>query len=328
MPFFSIIIPTYNRAHFLPETINSFIKQDFRDFEIIIVDDGSIDNTQQLIKKHFNNNPTIIYIWQRNAERGVARNKGIEKASGLYIVFFDSDDIMKPHHLQVLYYTIKQYPHVNFFATKYEFFRNTPPSQLLPQTTPKRREKFYKCKVGDFPPTMKHLPLGFYGIDFILKGNPFACHFCIKKNNPSLYLFHPDRKYAIMEDWMFLVQNLINDKIYVIDKTTVLIRDHAGRSMRSDNQLIIQKRLLATDWIIENLQLVPIQISTLKGYSFYFCAIHSYLDNDLKNGLKFWWKAVNEIGLRKELLMLLPKILIGKKLIEVLKNDRNQDKRN
>jgi len=121
-----------------------------------------------------------------------------------------------------------------------------------------------------------------------------------------------------MEDWMFLVKNLIHDKIYIIGRSTILVRDHLARSMRSDNQMIIQKRLLATDWINKNVPLVSKQISTLKGYSFSFCAIHSYLDNDLKNGLKFWWKAVKEIGLRKELLMLLPKILIGKKLIKEL----------
>ncbi|MCH8318521.1 MAG: hypothetical protein IIA88_08500, partial [Bacteroidetes bacterium] len=173
------------------------------------------------------------------------------------------------------------------------------------------------------PSTVSLLQEGFYDIDLVLKGNPFACHFCIKKDNPSLNPFHEDRKYAVMEDWMFLVKNLINDEIYIIGRSTVLVRDHLARSMRSDNRMIIQKRLLATDWITETMPLVPKQISILKGYSFYFCAIHSYLDNDLKNGLKFWWKAVNEIGLRKELLMLLPKILIGKKLMEVLKNDKN-----
>lgn len=296
MPFFSIIIPTYNYGNFIVNTLNSVLSQDFDDYEVLVINDGSKDNTDELIAKNFGENKKLRYFRIENSERGAARNYGFKKSEGKYIVFFDSDDIMKPDHLKVLQNEIIKYPTVNYFATKYELLRNG--------------------KI--FPSSVSKISEGFYEIDLVLKGNPFACHFCIKKNNQSLNLFPKDRKYAIMEDWMFLVQNLINDKIYIINRTTILVSDHPARSMRSDNQLIIQKRLLAADWIIENLPLVPKQISTLKGYSFYFCAIHSYLDNNLKNGLKFWWKAVNEIGLRKELLMLLPKILIEKKLIKIL----------
>ena len=90
MTNFSIITPTYNRAHTLPRAIESVLKQTFLYWELIIVDDGSIDNTKEVISKY--NDERIKYIYQEN--RGVcsARNNGISKANGKYLTFLDSDD--------------------------------------------------------------------------------------------------------------------------------------------------------------------------------------------------------------------------------------------
>jgi len=72
--FFSIILPTYNRAHFLPRAIESVIKQDYDNWELIIVDDGSTDNTKSLVQEFIQNDIRIRYIWQKNVERSAARN--------------------------------------------------------------------------------------------------------------------------------------------------------------------------------------------------------------------------------------------------------------
>lgn len=100
-PFFSVIIPTFNRAHILPETINSVLNQTFTDFEIIVVDDGSTDNTKEIVA-NINDNK-INYIYQKNSERSAARNNGIKNAKGKYICFLDSDDFFEKNHLSVLY---------------------------------------------------------------------------------------------------------------------------------------------------------------------------------------------------------------------------------
>jgi glycosyltransferase involved in cell wall biosynthesis len=92
MIFFSIIIPTYNRAHLISKAIESVIEQTFQNWELIIVDDGSTDNTQELIASYQEKDTRIQYIFQENAERSAARNKGIEQAQGQYICFLDSDD--------------------------------------------------------------------------------------------------------------------------------------------------------------------------------------------------------------------------------------------
>lgn len=103
---FSIIIPTYNRTHILPRTIASVLAQTYSNWECIIVDDGSTDNTKDLIASY--TDPRIKYIYQTNAERSAARNNGILHAQGEYICFLDSDDEYLPEHLEVLEREIKR----------------------------------------------------------------------------------------------------------------------------------------------------------------------------------------------------------------------------
>lgn len=105
-PFFSVIIPTYNRADFLSAAIDSVLSQSFNNWELIIVDDGSIDNTKEVVSKC--NDSRVLYHYQENQERSVARNNGIKYAKGEWICFLDSDDIYLPHHLETLYTFIQE----------------------------------------------------------------------------------------------------------------------------------------------------------------------------------------------------------------------------
>ena len=91
---FSIIIPAFNVESYIHECINSIINQeiDFNDYEIIIVDDGSTDNSANIAKEFVNNHPTVKYFYKNNGGLSSARNYGIKKASGDYIIFLDSDD--------------------------------------------------------------------------------------------------------------------------------------------------------------------------------------------------------------------------------------------
>jgi glycosyltransferase involved in cell wall biosynthesis len=105
-PFFSIILPTYNRAHLLHTTIGSVLSQTFDDWELIVVDDGSKDNTKEVVEGI--GDKRIRYIYQENAERCVARNNGIRNAKGEFVCFIDSDDQYLPHHLETLYKSIHE----------------------------------------------------------------------------------------------------------------------------------------------------------------------------------------------------------------------------
>lgn len=98
-PLFSIIIPTYNRAHLLPRAIKSVLAQTFTNFELIVVDDMSMDNTAATVKGF--NDPRIRYLHRtKNGSAAASRNTGIKSAKGTYIAFLDDDDEYLPEFLE------------------------------------------------------------------------------------------------------------------------------------------------------------------------------------------------------------------------------------
>ncbi|MBP6261998.1 MAG: glycosyltransferase [Nitrospira sp.] len=90
MPRVSVVIPTYNCARFLGQTIDSALRQAYRDFEIIVVDDGSTDDTQQVVAVY---GKTIRYVYQSNQGASAARNVALSIASGEFIAYLDADDL-------------------------------------------------------------------------------------------------------------------------------------------------------------------------------------------------------------------------------------------
>lgn len=100
----------------MPRALNSLQKQNFKDFEVIIVDDGSTDNTKEVVKKF----SAVKYFRQNNRGVGVARNLGIKKSKGKFITFLDSDDAYLPEHLEYRHKQIKKHPSVDFFYNGYK----------------------------------------------------------------------------------------------------------------------------------------------------------------------------------------------------------------
>lgn len=99
-PFFSVVIPLYNRAHLIGETLRSVLAQSEQDFEIIVIDDGSKDDPEPVVLGL--GDPRIVFIRQPNGGGGAARNTGIDHARGRFIAFLDSDDRFLPHHLSAM----------------------------------------------------------------------------------------------------------------------------------------------------------------------------------------------------------------------------------
>jgi glycosyltransferase involved in cell wall biosynthesis len=111
VPFFSIIIATYNRDKFIATAIQSVLDQTFTNWELIIIDDGSTDKSKEIIESF--KDDRIKYYYQKNQERSIARNNGIKRATGEYICFLDSDDYYLPNHLQVFKTEIKTQNNIN-----------------------------------------------------------------------------------------------------------------------------------------------------------------------------------------------------------------------
>lgn len=105
----SIIIPIYNVEEYIEECLESIQKQTYTNIEVILVDDGSMDNSVAIAQCKFLDDDRFKLIHQENAGISVARNNGISNSKGKYIVFVDSDDWVSPDYIEYLYYLIKKY---------------------------------------------------------------------------------------------------------------------------------------------------------------------------------------------------------------------------
>ena len=117
----TIVVPTYNRAHYIGEAIESIFAQDFIDceLEIVVVDDGSKDNTKEVVCKY---GDRVRYIRQENQGAGVARNRGIDEARGEWIAFLDSDDRWLPFKLSLQFKVLEHFPEIRIIHSNFYTF--------------------------------------------------------------------------------------------------------------------------------------------------------------------------------------------------------------
>jgi glycosyltransferase involved in cell wall biosynthesis len=118
MPYFSIVIPLYNKENFIIHTVKSVLAQTFTDFEIIIVNDGSTDNSEEITLQI--KDPRIRYYLKENGGVSSSRNFGIEKAKSDYIAFIDADDYWYPNFLEEFSKNIDRFPDLKVFSTAIE----------------------------------------------------------------------------------------------------------------------------------------------------------------------------------------------------------------
>ena len=109
-PLLSVVMATYNHADFIVRAIDSILSQTYNNFEFIIVDDGCIDGTSQILKKYVAKDNRIVLLKQNNQGLAVARNAGVDKAQGKYIAFMDDDDISLPRRLEKQVAFLEKYP--------------------------------------------------------------------------------------------------------------------------------------------------------------------------------------------------------------------------
>ncbi len=121
----SVIIPVYNCEEYIGNTLKSVINQDFKDFEIIVIDDGSTDNSLEVINETLKaSGARYKVIHQENGGVSVARNHGIDVSSGEYLVFVDGDDFIMPNHLSELYNGVRDFGLIQFVKKDGELLSN------------------------------------------------------------------------------------------------------------------------------------------------------------------------------------------------------------
>ena len=232
-PFFSVIIPTFNCADKLQKSVTSVICQTFKDFELLIMDDGSTDDTPQLIKSF--DDPRIIYEWSINSGGpATPRNLGIDKAQGKWICFLDADDIWYPGKLNSVYRAILKHPEIDVFCHSEKIF-------LPHRTNP------YVQAYGPYRPD-------FYRI-LLVEGNRlstsatairriFLLRHCLRFNQSPNYVIVEDYDLwlrialhggnfffinTVLGEYIVEGENISQNTIRIKNNQEILLRDHVFR---------------------------------------------------------------------------------------------------
>jgi GT2 family glycosyltransferase len=116
----SVIVPTYNRAHCVTKALDSALGQTHGNVEVIVIDDGSTDNTRELISNWYDQEPRVKYFRQDNAGVTAARNRGLSRAAGDFVALLDSDDCWKPWKLEVQLACMEKHPELGMVWTDME----------------------------------------------------------------------------------------------------------------------------------------------------------------------------------------------------------------
>lgn len=251
---FSIIIPTYNRSHIIEKTIQSVLNQKYDDYEVIIVDNCSTDNTVELLQKYLEDTRYKLIINSENYERSYSRNVGISNASGDYLTFLDSDDIMGEDCLLDAFE----------FATKnkgFAIFHN----KFLFCDSSGRILKKYQVKPDYQNPYMS-----------ILAGNFLACiGVFINKEIYSKFRFIEEKKLIGSEDWLFWIQ-IINStsKLGLISKVNSFLVDHSERTENNRDPHKFEQQIMGLkEFVFENLNLSKAEKRVFEFSTSYIIAV-------------------------------------------------------
>ena len=208
---FSIVVPTYNRAHLIGKTLDSLLLQSWPRWEILVIDDGSTDDTESVVKGI--SHPRIQYFKKENAERAAARNYGAARARGDYVNFFDSDDLALPNHLAEAARMARarktpEWFHLGFAVT-------TPTGKILDEVNNFQGETLQQ---------------------YIPRGNPLSCNgVFIRKDIIQKHPFNEDRSLSASEDYELWYRLAARYPLHYSNQITSLVVEHENRSVHKTN---------------------------------------------------------------------------------------------
>lgn len=254
-PLFSVIIPTYNRADLVMNTIRSICKQSFRDFELIVIDDGSTDNTDELIKTI--DDSRIKYFKKSNGGVSSARNFGIQKSSGTFINFFDSDDLAYPNHLQAAWEFILKKPEAKVVLFDFEW-------------GDAERENVKEVLMRYDNPNAA-----------ILKSN-YPSTNCVFLHRSVFEKLRFNELLTIGEDWDFWLKTSVRFKFYLAQIKTSYFVDHKDRSVRNFD---LANRMSQKELLLTSLKEDPLffathksKLSKINAHMLSYIAIHGAIE--------------------------------------------------
>jgi glycosyltransferase involved in cell wall biosynthesis len=209
-PFFSIILPTFNRASYLEKAIGSVLSQTFEDFELIIVDDGSTDSTRTVVENW--QDDRLNYFFKQNEERSIARNFGIARARGRYVNFLDSDDYFYPHHLYTAFKNLTTHNFPTLLHLGFEIRKEN--GDLI------KANSNYNSQINR---------------KIISDNLLISSSFFISRNVLSGINFISSRNAIISEDWCLWLRLAARYPIIIDNTVTNVIIEHPDRSLNNLN---------------------------------------------------------------------------------------------
>jgi glycosyltransferase involved in cell wall biosynthesis len=223
-PFFSIIIPTFNRSQVVIKTIQSVLSSTFEDFEIIVVDDGSIDDTKEKILNLVDKRVSYFFI-ENSGGPAKPRNIGIAKSKGKWLCFLDSDDLFTATKLERLHHHINSTPSVDVFYHKVTYMHL--------KYTVGRQFNFYSKKA----------------IYRLLVENPIPLSgTCISKNfvARSNISFDENKDFVAVEDWDYWISAFVSGcRFHFIDEELGQYNDVATDSIARNHHQVFKTRMVA-----------------------------------------------------------------------------------
>jgi len=220
-PQFSVVIPTFNRLSLCQAALSSVLGQTFLDFEIIIVDDGSTDGTQEFFNSYLN--PKVTYLFQENEGVSTARNKGVEKSEGKYICYLDSDDIWMENKLSEIHMFIVENPSVDFIFhdfRKHDIRKPKPYSSTNSDLFPYIYEYFRESTVSDYWSTSSGK-----AFELVMRGYPFyPSAIIVKREVHQQYLWDPGILKS--EDFNLVVKLALRYSFGYLDRCLTIVKVH------------------------------------------------------------------------------------------------------
>ncbi len=209
MPLVSVVIPTYNMAAFIGQAISSVLAQSMTDLELVVVDDGSTDETAQVVSGF---GDRVSYIHQANNGGNSARNRGVAAAHGRYVAFLDADDTWLPEKLELQLRVFDEYPSVGFVGCGYQVQNHdgTRSHETVVRRNYPSRDAFVRalqiCQI---------LPGSASGVvvrrQTLLEAGPF------------------DQSIRIAEDWDMWLRLAQLCDVHFVEQVLVTIRRHGGK---------------------------------------------------------------------------------------------------
>ncbi len=238
----TIVVPSFNYGSFLNDAIASVVNQNYTNWECLIIDDGSTDNTKEIIQSFLDADSRIRYIRNnRNEGRSIARNIGIEHASGEYIQFLDADDILDSKKLEKQIQIFAKNQDLDIVYSNFEFFRNDSQFEFIPKKST-RRLSIKDDALYDF--------IFNWGKELII---PIHCPlYKIKFLKENQICF--ENRVEVKEDWLFWLKLLINGaNIFFYDEVLAFYRKHEKSTVHNP-QIMFRDSIKA---IILGYEIIP-----------------------------------------------------------------------